>query len=403
MADAMISQLPVATTTTSADILPIVQGGITKQVSLSNLTPAIIASTGKLGVNNYSSAFMKRWQQYLAAIRNNSSSGRVACIGDSHTMGYDSATTGYTNARLYSYPTGLSSVLNDFGLNTQSDNFFGNANVSGTYNDYDPRLVLGTGVVNNNGTSLGGFFFVLPSGSSALAFTPGTTFNRVTIYYYAYSGGGSFTVDVGGSAIGSPTSTNATAQVKAVTITVPDSSTIVNFTQSSGASVFIVGASCWTSSVSQVHILNMGWSGSTSADWARTAFPADPANAIAAVAPEFAFINLGCNDYINGTSTTLLTSNLVTLIGKLKPNTSVCLIVPTPSAISIKPLAFQQTYRDAILAAGVATNTPVIDLMARRESYEIASAFGLYSDTIHGSTFGNLDVSNLAADIILHP
>jgi len=355
------------------------------------------------GVYSYYASYVKRWLLSLAAVRNLSSSASIACIGDSTTMGYNASGAGYTDGRIYSFPTAMRNLFNFAGVAAQSNSFFGDSNAGVDYATYDPRVTLGAGITHNGGTSLGGFFFSLPPASGALNFAPGNgdTFDRIDIYILNTVGGGTFDVDVGGATIAN-ISTNATRGVVKNTVSCAAGSSQVNLTNASGTCL-IVGVNVYSTLAPAVAILNMGWSGSTSGDWSRTTFPEDPANAISAVNPEATLINLGINDWVAGTAVATTKANLLSIINEVRPYSAVYLVVPIPSEESLIPLATQKLYRDAIIELGYEQSCPVIDLMERRESWASSNSFNLYSDSYHATTFGNIDVAQALAELLLNP
>jgi len=316
--------------------------------------------------------------------------------GDSTTGGAGSGTfntgTYSLSYNAHSYPTRLAETLaRRYGL-AATDGYWGDRKNNG----YDPRVTLGASWLNNSGQlSIAGYALNCPNSVTSttnIDFTAATNaaqpnFDVIDIWYIQYSGGGTFTVGVDGSAALSTINSGSPATGALVKATVTGASLgthTVNIARTTGGAVYIVGVVPRNSAIRQLINVNGGRGGWKAADYASTSNAWSPANGIAAVAPDGMFLNLGINEGASPDWNAYKASQQIT-IDKALLSGDVVLIVPHWTDTATVPLVNQQNMATAIYELAATNDLPVFDKQALYVDRATQSANGYAYDTLHNS------------------
>lgn len=349
---------------------------------------------------NFSDANLAKWQTALTAVRAGTANAKVACIGDSTTMGYGAAANGYVGARSLSYPSRLAQILDACYAPAQNDSFFGDAHVTATsttpYPQYDPRVAMGAGWGFYASNSLGGYLFT--GGTAPLSFVPSRPVDTFDIYYLKNA---DFSVNVdGNSALASVTSQNV-ASVAKLTVTAALGQHTLNIVPGSNGPVYIVGVDAYDSAAKKIAVLNMGFGGAQAKDWADSSQLWSPLPSLPVPAPDLSLICLGINDWANSVDPATWMGQMQAVINAVAASGSVILIAPVPSATSIASIAKQKALIDAMYALSDKNAAPLIDLTAAWGSFAAAQPNGYYYDPVeHPSGDGYFDVAKMIATAI---
>lgn len=347
---------------------------------------------------------LQQWRKALASVRSGQGRAKIACVGDSNTVGWGAATgtSGLTAARVKSYPAYLSSILTGMGYATNLQSFWGDGNLTANsigYNTYDPRLVLpGDWVMQSSALtySLGGQLFRCPSPiTSSLAFTPTGSVDTFVIYSVNNAGNGTFTVNVDGGATAATVNNNTTAAVQATTVTSTLGAHTLNMQRSAGGTIFIMGVLAYDSTASKIDILNMGSAGWKATEWAYSANAWSPAPALTALDPDLTIINLGINDWKDTpTDLSTFTTNLQTVITAALAGGGSCILnVPFPSQTTRASVAQQAPFVSAIRSLGALNSCPVVNLTDRFVDWATANTLGFAYNDLHPNSYGYADMA----------
>ncbi len=297
-------------------------------------------------------------------------------LSDSTAAGYSGTTTpSYAGARATCPVEKMLDTLASYGITVNRQNFMGDNNVTSisgtTVNSYDPRITLGSGWAVSSLGAPGGTFganvMVSSTAGTALSFACNASVDRCVVFW-ASNATGTFTVDVGGSALGTFSNAGNLAFNKSSPITLGGSASnyTINFKATTTTPVCIIGMMCWNSADPGVTILNASWSSGkvTNFTHTETAFFVTPS--LASLGHDFALISLLINDAGANTASSSFTTDTTTLINAAKAGGSADVILYQGPTSASSTTAFAT--RDAFLAiyAGLAQSltVPLIDVYA---------------------------------------
>lgn len=371
--------------------------------------PTSSKSSGN-SVSNLTAQNTSKTRAGIARLRAATGTFRVAMVGDSTTVGFDSALSGYTNAKVGSVLNRLATLLTAKGIAAQSDSFFGNGNVGGNatnYNAYNPLVTFPVAGFQPSGSlpGLGGQAFQCTTSGGTLAFTPVSAFDTIDVYYFQSGTAGSFAVNVdGGAALQTINANGTPTNLLKATVTGASLAThTVNIVASSGSPVFIVGIAVRASTVPRVELYNMGVAATTISSYESGSFPFNLLAQLPVVAPDLTFINLTIND-INTQVTTVAAyqAAMQLAITAALGSGDVILMIGNPgntapwTAGVIAP-----QYQAAIYALAQLNNLPVLDITQRWVSYAVTNPILPYGDAgagaVHPGPAGYADIA-LAMD-----
>lgn len=293
------------------------------------------------------------------------------------------------------------------GYAASNASFFGDgaANIAAgrTPHEYNSLVTLASGwSADDSQVSAGGAPYTSSGSGTSLSFAPGVTFDRIVPINARYAGGANYTVDIGGATLatldmnGSPN-----AVIKHTPISCTSGVNTLYF-DSTGAGGFIFGAYVYENASPKLHIINLGWAGSTTADWNNSAdFKA--LQVLAALAPDILIFENG-NDLLNGVSETTFKANVRAIVTPQLDRGAALLLMPPhyidPGIISTPT---QDAYSGWWYDLGHELGVPVYDVKTRpdRTSFAAADAAGFMAgDGIHGTGLGYDDQAQGLAEVI---
>lgn len=333
-------------------------------------------------------------------VKSGSGNGTFVFVGDSTSYGSWGGPGNIDTGDLQTYNTSnrFSELLNDAGVNANSNNFLGGG--SNSFENRlttDPRLTFGAGwqVLSGALTTGGGIISLqTQSTSSAMTFTPTILVNTFKVWYAVAPDGATFSVDIDG---GSATNTNSNGSNNTGSVTITSASLgkhSLNIKYVSGASaeVYIIGVQAWNSAAPVLNIVNAGFPGGKISD--AIAAPSTPWAAFATIpllAQDATFVQLGLNDQNSGVSTATYKSGYQTLITQALTSGGDVILV-TPSVQNNGSTAvIRQAYVEANRQLAASNNLCLIDNYARWVSYANANALGMMANTLHPNLLGYAD------------
>lgn len=376
----------LAPTGNGSGLTSLTAGNLSGQIPSANVSNAM-ANTGL-------AAMLPRTTAALARIASGSGRGRILMIGDSTTVGYGAAGSGYTGARAKNSSAALAKWLTARGVPARNSSFMGANQTLVSAATYDPRMAFSGGFAVSSISAIGKFGFQCTTSGGTLAFTPSESFDSAQVYYFQSILNGDINVNVdGGSTL--VTALHGSSDVfNSVTANPTLGTHTLNLVASSSSFVFPIGVVCWDSTTPAFDIIQAGWDAGQSSDVASTAnnigntdVPYSPLRASVSLAADLAIVNIGINDAGHSVSASTFQANLTTLLTALTTVSDVILVVPASCNGSPYP-ANQPAIRTAIYAVGASFNVPVVDLSTRFISYSSANALGLMYDSLHESQTG---------------
>ena len=370
-------------------------------------TPPLSPTPGYI---NLDTSKLPNTRSLFAKIRTSATAndfGRMIVIGDSSTGGTGCGTGAnfVTGARTCAWPYRLSTALNAQSIiATTPDNVVGGGSTLGISDSYYPNLVAGAGW-SLAGTSIGPNFRNSTT-TNALAFTPTQNINTCDIFYITAGGGaGTFTVNFDGGATLATQATTGAAAPGSIRVTDGGAAAAhtVNIQRNgTGGQINITGIDCWDSATNKLHVVNMGWGGSVTADWVSTSSATTAYNTLGLWAtvpggstpiPVVTVILLQINDENTGVSLSTYRSNLQTLITKMQTYGDVILMTSYPIGSGISRTTMD-TYVSTIRDLALVNNLEVVDLNQRFVQYNTPA--GIWRDTLHLTAMGYSDIATAA-------
>jgi lysophospholipase L1-like esterase len=336
-------------------------------------------------VRNNRPATAATWNAKAAAVRSGTSRALIACIGDSVTFGFGAgAGDATTNARIASYPARMAAKMAAAGLPAINESFFSNmaspAITPAIMAGYDSRLAVGAGWVSDtNNPTAGGQCWRNDSTLNALSFTPTIPVDTFIVWYYTEPTFGDFTLDVDGAGQ-TAHSQNVAKSFAKLTKTVALGTHTLNIKRTAG-NVRFGGVIAYNSAARAVDVINLGYSGSTTAIWADATDPWSPLNALGALAPDLTIIKLGINDFNTSVPLATFKANLNTIITRARLSGDVILCFPNQT--NSQTPEYQDSYADAMRDVAEAANVRLVDQYNALGSYAALNAAGKMFDGLH--------------------
>lgn len=348
----------------------------------------------------------------IARVQNSTGNAKIAFVGDSNTAGSYSGPA-LAHLRSFSYPTKSSVYLSSlFGVTGVEETVMGDGGIkstggtSATYTGYDPRVTFAGGFdlgVTGTYSTVGGTPFVSNTIGAVLTFTPvSTAIDSFDVYYFTDTSGTSKGgLDINGGT-STPLSTNSVVGIGKTTITGTVGANTLHIT-ATATDLRIAGIVAYNSTIKSLQVINMGWSGASSADWHNPGFTYNPELALAAIAPDLTVINLGINDLQLGLSLSTLSTNLQALITTAKLSGDVILVVPFPSdtAFNGNTTAIRQsTMRSNIQSVAATNSCRLTDLVSFFTDYTTANSKGYAANGLHPNMTGYLKMAELVSNTV---
>jgi hypothetical protein len=366
-------------------------------------TPAlaqyVAASSNKnyVAIPNYNAnGGLPHWQACRQAVINNTADCNVLIIGESTSIGHASFyNEDASDAHSGATANQLANILRAYHVNAQTNSISGNQNTvaSAAYGSFDTRATInGWCQANTTGFSytFGGYhwlacdttaftFNLTDPSYQALATTPVKT-DTLDVYYLG-EGGGTLTVDTGGSPICSINTSSASPTFNKTSCSTTLAANTYNLKCSTAFTCFWNTIVARNSAIKQVSIINGAFDSATveqyttatSITGCTSGCPWDPLPVIKQFAPALCIVMDIGNDQQNNTPIPTYTSNLTNIVNACKSSGDVLLMTGFPSTLPGPPGG--SPYVAAALGVASATNSPVWDTIA---------AYGGYTDTVSG-------------------
>lgn len=369
---------------------------------------AFVTSGSSQFATNVTPLALPHWTSAVSRVRAGSGNARVYCIGDSTTFGTFSNGTTTGDLTVGSYPTRLSQILTASGLPAQRASFMGDGGGFETTGANDSRVVLGDWTQDSFGVvSTGGALFQsLTPTVNAMTFTPTEEVDTFVIWYSTFPSNGEFTATIDS---GSPTTISTVSGSGLASTTVTAGSVGVHtlsFQHIDSNAVFIIGVEAHNSTTSAVCVTNAGWAGALSNDWNRSDEAYAPIFSVPVQSPDLILLDLGINNWREGTDIAGYTADMQALITAWSPNSDIVIVTPDPSSTSYSEFTTVQNMGNfvaAMYSLAKVNNLPLIDNYARWGSFARASVppLSFYGDGLHPNGAGYSDFAQAIATQLL--
>ncbi len=333
----------------------------------------------------------------LERVINGTGSAVFDFIGNSTTAGRGAGTgvNATDGARALSFVAELATLLTADEIPAFDTAMWGDAAYGASPNLYDPRVLPGVGWANSSDT-IGANSQLNSTTTNPFGFAPLFPTDTLATYYQQAPGFDVFTVDVGGAPLDTIDGGAGANSFLKATVTAPLAANTWNIRRTgAGTNARICGLDAWNSTIDQIRCRNMGWGGSTIANWAVTTNPISPSSALGDLSEtDCFFIDLLINDWQDGTAISSVLTSFITVLTALPTTADRILIVPIQSGPGNTPFATQNIYVQAIYYLAQLYNLPVISIyQAYPQPFGLAAGF--YEDSVHYNAPGYAAVSPL--------
>lgn len=347
------------------------------------------------------------WRLALGEVIAGTANATILCIGDSLTAGC--ASTGNqmgSNARSGSYPAQLAAGFSAAPASNAS--WFGDANAPGdgkTLPQYDSRIAMGSGWTYNTADPTVGHNQLNQQSSqtTALTFTPGVEFDRIRVFYGYWTGSPEYTVNIGAGTLATLDMNRASgSEIVYEDVSCALGTNPVNIV-ATGDWGAISGAYVYKSSVKQVTVINGGWWGVTSTQYADSSAAWAPMSILDTINPDLTIVMLGGNDCLYAVAENTLKNNLRAIVDAAKAVGDVLMVGFTRVNPTIVSEATQTTYIQYIADVATEKGVEFFDPTTRTNwtSYAAANAAGFKdADGIHNTATGYADLAAALLEII---
>jgi lysophospholipase L1-like esterase len=350
-----------------------------------------------------------KWRAALANVQCGGGNAKVAFIGDSTDQGQYASGVIYTGNRTLATSDAFARRLQGIGIpaNVASQTGGGNTiTTTANFTLYDPRTTFaGSGWTLPAITTAGGTAFYNASTTDLFNFTPTDTaggalsFDRIDVTYLKQSTYANFTVAVDGGAAAYTSTQAGSGAMDTVTVSVAAGTHTVNIQKTAGdiaKGFYLIGIKCYSSTLKQVHVLNFGAGGYTSANAASTAVYFSTLPAIQHFAPHLSIINIGLNDMAGAVSVATYKANIQAIITACAATGSVVLRTPNPAQVGFSGTAagVEVAYNSALYDLASENNLVIIDNWQRQIDWTAMVANGMIVDPVHPNKLGYQDVAN---------
>lgn len=377
--------------------------------------PPFSPTNGLFGVTNWNPLVnLSKTRAALNRVRAGQGNMAINLYGHSGIVGVGGGTLSggqgqyIVGAEAFNVGAALMKALNSYGVPTRRGGWFGCQNLGLQYmQQYDSRLVAGTGwtdaAAGNNGSSFGAkMAFQNTSTTGALTFTPVESWDRLTTYFAKYSGGGTFTVDTGGAALTTQSTSNASqAFGSVVTSAASDAVQAANVKAPTlGGGVYIIGQESYRSTKNEARVRTIGWNGGLSSDMANASVPYNSKSALGSLGGDLTIIECMLNDFHTSVSVSTFQANLQAIASAAQGNGDVILLVDwMPASWTITGIS---SYISGIYAVASSLNLPVVDFTKRFGADGTAATANGYfsSDNVHYNPTGLSDMGTWLGQLL---
>lgn len=313
-------------------------------------------------------------------------------------------------AEPYTVGAALARALNRYGVAARRGGWFGMGALAGVaiadFFAFDPRINGAAGWAKPvGGTASNSFGGAMPANTGTLnaawTFTPTETWDRMVTYFAKFSGGGTFTVDTGGSALTTQSTANATQDIGSVTTSAAsDAVQAANLKPTVAGGVYLVGQESYRSAASEVRVRTIGWNGATSTVLSATDLPFSTRNALGFIGGDLTVIECMRNDQNSAIPVATFQANLTGIVTAAQVSGDVILLVD--HAPKTWGFTNDAAYIAAIYAVGAAKNLPVVDITKRIDTDgSAANALNYFCpDLVHYNATGWGDIGSWLGQLL---
>lgn len=302
-----------------------------------------------------------------------------------------------------------------------SDHQFGITSSTAGTTAYDARFSGFTGTWGAWTDLPGGKTFRCTSASGTMTYSPGVAFDTIDVYWHRNTSGNgaggdmTITVDGGATSFTTPTSGGSVttqtisqagaASIQKTTVTVASGVHTVTITNGATGNIEMYGFEAYKVATPTVFLRTMGANAYSTVNWVANSIPVRMYDL--AITADMTLLSLGANDTRVPTSLSTYLANLATLRASIvaASTSNVMFWTWTPEITTTRSWAYQKTYVDTMITAA-GSDTVLADLWQRYvdmggQEALASAAGGYYSDTLHPSSFGNLDIARFLFDAML--
>lgn len=351
-------------------------------------------------------AAQRAWQvkRGLAASGKAGQLAKINVIGDSTNFIGSGTGAGADGGFPFAVPAQLVKLLNGKAGRTdfaRCDGWWGNHYSTGSntaaWLAYDTRWTAPSWI--DSSVRIAGGSIQSPAANTSPITLSGITipYDRVRVIYTRTPSGGTLTVASASGGSGAIATAGATATMEQTVTVTRGTGNLTLTPAASTAGIFLIAIEIWDSTVGQVIVRDMSYSGATAVSFGQTS------GAAALLTADFANYCFTLNDAAVGAKdAALFSTELQALIGVYSAGGgAVSLFAENESSgawnVNSTP-AKQRTFAAAIRALGASANYPVIDLPARWGDYATANANGLMYNDPHPNYAGHYDKALLLAN-----
>lgn len=348
-----------------------------------------------------SGPLMSNWRYARAGVLQGVRPGRLALIGDSNTGGTGSGGPGLTRREL-SMPTVLAKMLNrSLGAASYSSvwgAFDGTGLTPATYSTYWPAVTAGSGWSFTPITQRAlGEMWQNSTTTDPVTLNPnaGRTWDTAEIYVAIDT---AVTVRIS-NGVESEDYTPATGQIVKIQRTFANNSNPLSISRVDGGNLRVIGWAIYNSAAAEMAVFNVSRGGFRALSWSDDANYYSAINALKALAPDAAGIQLMINDQTAVTAIATFKQQYQSIIDALTSvGTSVFLIVSmTPDRTDT--IAWE-AYVAAVYDLARENGLPLVDMTARAGAAAEVTNAKARTDSAHPNGYGYADAA-LAIDNLL--
>lgn len=352
---------------------------------------------GQQGLRNYVPGSLRRWQKALAGVRNGTANAVIATCGTSITMGAYAGNSSINGSRPGSLARKLVSMLSGYGIPSVCEMFFGNGSTtSGNPLEYFDSRITRTGswaIRSNEGISAGGYG-VIATTTGTIAFTFDGAFDTLVVYEGQYGTPGAYSANIDGSTVvtasqACPVGPASVSKRVHTFSAVSAGAHTLNLAWVSGAPI-LHGAELYSSTSKIVRIVNLGIGGSKISDWDVDAPTYNGAIFVinSTVSPDLVLVEMGPNDWGQGTNVAAYTASLTSFLTKIKAVRDVIFFTSWPSQTTVATVAAQQSYVKAAIGVCISLGIPFVDEWSEWGTWSALNTAGTCQDSYHPNASG---------------
>ena len=228
-----------------------------------------------------------------------------------------------------------------------------------------------------------------------------TSFDAITVHYMIKPGGGAFNYSIDGGGLTNVSTAGASTNLGLITISglAYGSHTFTVTVSAPGTSgVSLFGADCIRSQPG-VRIENLAKIGAQASHFAKMN-PVLWTNELAALNPNMVAILLGTNEKWYGTDPAVMSTNVTTIVGRVRScltNADIVIIAPADNGVAGVGM---NVFRDMLLGCAKTNGCGFIDLYKLIGPYANGNARGWYTNTAHPSDSGSAIIANAITSFV---